>query len=134
MKKISHLLKLKNYITNTLEAAVEKDLTVFNEKLTYENETKYYDGVKLEVDNNYLVPIIKEGMVTYIGEKENYGNVIIIEGVDGISIWYGNMEKTTVKLYDYVDAGLYLGTTKDNYLFLVYQKDGQFLDYQTYLK
>ena len=117
-----------------LDKAVEKDLTVFNEKLTYDSESKYYDGVKLEVDNNYLVPTIKEGMVIYIGEKENYGNVIIIEGVDGIDIWYGNMEKTTVKLYDYVDAGTYLGTTKDNCLYLAYQKDGKFLDYEAYLK
>lgn len=117
-----------------LDKVVEKDLTVFNEKLSYDSETKYYDGVKLEVDNNYLVPIIKEGMIIYIGEKENYGNVIIIEGIDGVDIWYGNMEKTTVKLYDYVDAGTYLGTTKNNYLYLAYQKDGKFLDYQEYLK
>ena len=117
-----------------LDKVVEKDLTVFNEKLSYDSETKYYDGVKLEVDNNYLVPIIKEGMVIYIGEKENYGNVIIIEGIDGVDIWYGNMEKTTVKLYDYVDSGAYLGTTKSNYLYLAYQKDGKFLNYQEYLK
>lgn len=117
-----------------LDKTIEAELTVFNEKLTYENESKYYDGVKLTVDNNYLVPIIKEGMVIYIGEKENYGNVIIIEGIDGVDIWYGNMEKTTVKLYDYVTSGAYLGTVKDNQLYLVYQKDGKFLDYQAYLK
>ena len=117
-----------------LDKVVEKDLTVFDEKLTYDSESKYFDGVKLTVDNNYLVPIIKEGMVIYIGEKENYGNVIIIEGIDGIDIWYGNMEKSTVKLYDYVDSGNYLGTTKENTLYLAYQKDGKFLDYQTYLK
>ena len=73
-------------------------------------------------------------MVIYIGEKENYGNVIIIEGVDGIDIWYGNMETTTTKLYDYVNKNTYLGTTKDNILYLVYQKDGKFLDYKEYLK
>lgn len=117
-----------------LDKAIEKDLTVFNEKLTYDNQSKYYDGVKLEVENNYLVPIIKEGMVIFIGEKEKYGNVIIVEGVDGIDIWYGNMEKTTVKLYDYVDAGTYLGSTKNNYLYLAYQKDGNFLNYEDYLE
>ena len=117
-----------------LDKKIEDELTVFNEKLTYENESKYYDGVKLEVDYNYLVPVIEEGMVVYIGEKDNYGKVIIIEGVDGIDIWYGNMEKTTVKLYDYVNSGTYLGTIKNNYLLLAYQKDGKFLDYQSYLK
>ena len=107
---------------------------VFDEKLDYINDTIYHDGVKLEVDNNYLVPIIKEGMVVFIGEKEHYGNVIIIEGIDGIDIWYGNMETSSIKLYDYVESGAYLGTTKDNILYLVYSKDGKYLDYKEYLK
>lgn len=117
-----------------LDKKIEEEITVFNEELEYNGESIYHDGVKLDVDNNYLVPIIKEGMVIYIGEKENYGNVVIIEDVDGLDIWYGNMEKITVKLYDYVNAGSYLGTTKDNRLYLAYQKDGIFLDYKDYLK
>jgi len=117
-----------------LEKVTPEVTPVFNETLEYTTESIYYDGVKLEVINNYLVPIIEEGLVIYIGEKENYGNVIIIEGIDGIEIWYGNIETTSVKLYDYVEKGNYLGTTKDNYLYLSYSKDGEFLDYKEYLK
>jgi len=117
-----------------LEKVTPEVTPVFNETLEYTTESIYYDGVKLEVINNYLVPIIEEGLVIYIGEKENYGNVIIIEGIDGIEIWYGNIETTSVKLYDYVEKGNYLGTTKDNYLYLSYSKDGEFLDYKKYLK
>ena len=85
---------------------VESDIVqVFNEELEYKNDSIYYDGVKLEVIDKYLVPIIEEGMVIYIGEKENYGNVVIIEGINGIEIWYGNMETTTIELYDYVEKG-----------------------------
>ena len=73
-------------------------------------------------------------MVIFVGEKENYGNVVIIEGIDGIDIWYGNMETTTVKLYDYIEKNTYLGTTKENILYLIYQKDGKFLNYEEYLK
>ena len=80
------------------------------------------------------MPIIEEGLVVYVGEKENYGNVVIIEDLNGTSIWYGNMETSTVKLYDYVEKGNYLGTTKDNYLYLVYSKEGQFLNYKEHLK
>ena len=116
-----------------LDKVVKEELAVFNEELEYDNESIYHDGVKLEVKDNYLVPILEEGMVIYIGEKENYGNVVIIEGIDGISIWYGNMATTTVKLYDYVEKTNYLGTTKDNILYLAYQKDGTFLDYQEYI-
>lgn len=132
--------KVKNLYTKYLGGIiplekVSPEITpVFNEKLEYTNESIFYDGVKLEVMNNYLVPIIKEGMVVYIGEKENYGNVIIIEGIDGVEIWYGNIETTSVKLYDYVESGNYLGETKDNYLYLAYSKDGKFLNYKECLK
>lgn len=117
-----------------LDKKINNEVPVFNEKLTYSNLSIYHDGVKLEVSNGYLVPVQIEGMVTFIGEKENYGNVIIIEGLDGINIWYGNMEKSSVKLYDYVEAGSYLGTPKGNTLYLAYQKDGNFLDYKEYLE
>lgn len=117
-----------------LESVTEPIVPVFKEELVYSEETIYHDGVKLTVTNNYLVPILEEGMVIYIGEKDNYGNVVIIEGIDGIDIWYGNIEKTSVKLYDYVSKGSYLGTLKDNALYLAYQKDGKFQDYKQYLK
>lgn len=117
-----------------LDKVSNETTQVFNEKLEYTNDTIYYDGVKLEVIDNYLVPVIEEGMVVYIGEKENYGTVIIIEGVNGIDIWYGNMETTSIELYDYVEEGTYLGTTKDNNLYLVYSEDGKFLDYKEHLK
>ena len=133
-------IKIKNLYNKYLGGIVPLDkLTptvtpVFNEQLEYISETEYYDGVKLEVNNKYLVPTQEEGMVVYIGEKENYGNVVIIEGIDGIDIWYGFMESTTVKLYDYIDKNTYLGQTKDNYLFLAYSKEGNFLEYKDYLK
>ena len=117
-----------------LDKTINNVTPVFNESLAYNNISKYYDGVKLEVENNYLIPVITEGMIVFEGEKENYGNVIIIEGVDGISIWYGNIDKATAKLYDYVEKGTYLGTTKNNILYLAYQKDGQFLNYEDHLK
>lgn len=117
-----------------LDKVIDQEITVFNEELSYENVSKYHDGAKLEVNKNYLVPVLEEGMVIYIGEKENYGNVIIVEDINGLDIWYGNMETTTAKLYDYVNKSTYLGTTKDNILYLVYQKDGQFLNYEEYLK
>ena len=117
-----------------LDKVIDQEITVFNEELSYENVSKYHDGAKLEVNKNYLVPVLEEGMVIYIGEKENYGNVIIVEDINGLDIWYGNMETTTAKLYDYVNKSTYLGTTKDNILYLVYQKDGEFLNYEEYLK
>lgn len=137
-KNIS-FVKIKNFYNRYLGGIVPLDKIdnsvspVFKENLEYLDESIYYDGVKLEVSNNYLVPILSEGMVVYIGEKENYGNVVIIEGIDGIDIWYGNMEKVSVSLYDYVLEGDYLGTVEGNNLYLVYSSDGKFLDYREYL-
>lgn len=117
---------------DSLNKVVKNTTPVFNETLTYKSKSKYLDGVKLEVSTNYLVPIIKEGLVVFSGEKEGYGNVIIIQGVDDINIWYGNMSNTSVKLYDYVEKGSLLGEVSNNTLYLVYEKDGKFLDIEEY--
>jgi len=131
--------KIKNFYNKylggveALDSIVNNTKPVFNEILTYNNDSIYYDGVKLEVSTSYLVPVIEEGLVVFVGEKENYGNVIIIQGIDGVDIWYGNMSNTTVKLYDYVEKGILLGEVKDNILYLVYSKEDKFLNYREYL-
>lgn len=106
--------------------------SVFNEELNYESFITYKDGVMLNVDYNYIVPAINGGLVVYIGEKDNYGNVVIIEGDNDIDIWYGNMCNTMVKLYDTIDSGNYLGEVCDNKLYLVYTKKNEFLNYRNY--
>ena len=105
---------------------------VFNEQLVYNTKENYLDGVKLELDNN-LVPINESGIVVYIGEKEGYNNTIIIQRIDGVDEWYGGIINTDVKLYDYVEKGTLLGEV-DKYLYLVYKKDGNILNYEEYLK
>lgn len=106
---------------------------VFNEKLTFKVASKYYDGVNLEVSENLLVPVLESGMVVFIGEKENYGNTVIIEQIDGTDVWYGNVMNINLKLYDYVEKGSVLGNTKGNNLYLVFKKDGKTLDYTKYI-
>lgn len=112
---------------------VVKEETVFNEKLSYESRENYLDGVKLNIGSNYLVPINESGIVVFIGPKENYGNTVIIQRIDGIDEWYGNIENENVKLYDYVKKGSLLGEVNDT-LYLLYKKDGNILNYEEYLK
>ena len=112
---------------------VTKVEPVFNEKVTYKSTSKYLDGVKLEVDSIYPVPVNKSGVVVFIGEKEGYNNTVIIQRIDGIDEWYGNISNVNVKLYDYVKEGTILGDV-DHELYLVYKKDGNILDYKEYLK
>lgn len=106
---------------------------VFQEKLTYQQANRYLDGVKLKVSDNYMVPALESGIVIFMGEKEGYGNTIVIEQVDGIDVYYSNLLTDGIKLYDYVEKGKLLGEAQDNKLYLVFQKDGSFLDYQEYI-
>lgn len=111
----------------------EKDVSVFNEKITYKANSLYKDGVKLTVTDKYLVPILQSGIVVFMGEKENYGQTIIIQQVDGIDVWYSNIDASNINLYDYVEKGTLLGEAKGDYIYLVFQKDGKFLDYKEYI-
>lgn len=110
-----------------------KDATVFQETLRYKNASLYKDGCLLEVEESYLVPTLKNGMVVFIGDKENYPNTVILEQVDGVEVWYSNIHKLNVKMYDYVEAGSYLGEVIDSNLYLTFKKEGVALDYQEYI-
>lgn len=109
------------------------DVLVFNESLTYRNKEKYLDGVLLTVDDNYIVPSLTDGIVVYIGEKENYGNTIIIEDENNVNYWYSNINVLNINIYDYVKKGDYLGEVKDNKLIMLFQKKGKIEDYQKYI-
>ena len=117
----------------SLEKLVKEEKPVFNEKLSYEKKEKYKDGVKLKVSNNYLVPTLESGVVVFIGEKENYGNTIVVEQTDGIEVFYSNIKLNNIKLYDYLEKGELLGEVNDNTLYLVFEKEGKYLDYKEYI-
>lgn len=111
----------------------QKTNSVFKEEINYNKISPYLNGAKLEVNNNYLVPNQEAGIVVYIGKKEEYGNVVMIEGKRNIDIWYGNICNSQLKLYDYVELGNYIGETCNENLYLVYSKGNEFLNYQDYL-
>ena len=106
---------------------------VFNEKLSYNKKEKYLDGVNLYIDKNYLVHVNESGIVVFIGEKESYGNTVIIQRIDGVDEWYGNINNVNVELYDYVRKGSLLGEASNN-LYLVYKKDGNVLNYEEFFE
>ena len=109
------------------------DEKVFNEKISYNKSNVYKDGVVLSVDENYMVPTIESGIVVFIGEKEGYGNTVIIEQVNGIDVWYSNINTTNIKMYDYIEKGKLLGEVKGKKLYMVFSKDGKYLNYKDYI-
>ena len=114
----------------TFERNNKNTESVFNEKINFFKEEKYLNGVKLTVEENYLVPVIESGVIVYIGLKDNLGNTIIVEQVDGIETIYSNIDLLNYKLYDYVEKGELIGETINKNLILQFQKNGEYLDYK----
>lgn len=119
------------YLGNIIpfEDILKDDHTVFDEKLTYEKIANYKDGYELEVKKNYLVPIVTSGIVVFIGEKEGYGNTVIVQGIDEVDYWYSNVTNISCSLYDYVSKGNYLGTADGDKLYMTFKKGSDFLEY-----
>lgn len=128
--KVSNLYN--KYFGSIIEIPTYKDKMVFNEKINYDKCEKYLDGVKLTLGNNNIINVQESGMIVFIGEKENYGNVVIVQQINGIDMWYGNIDTVNVKLYDYVEKGTVLGEVSD-FIYLVYKKDGKVLNYEDYI-
>ncbi len=116
------------------EKVMKDDKTVFNEKIQYESITNYKDGYELTVNKNYLVPIINSGVVVFVGEKEGFGNTVIIQGIDEVDYWYGNVGNLSVGLYDYVSKGGYLGTAQGEKMYLQFRKGNEYLEYNGFIE
>ena len=106
---------------------------VFEETLTFHSSSSYLDGVKLVVEKNYLIPVLEDGLVIFVGEKDGYGRTVIIGQSNGIDVWYSNINNVAVSLYDYVSKGSLLGDCKDDYFYLVFKKNGQVLNYEEHI-
>ncbi len=76
---------------------------VMNGHLVYKSIESYKDGEVLSLSSNTLINNLTSGVVVFVGEKDDYGETVIIQGVDGVDIWYGNLTNVSVKLYDYVE-------------------------------
>ena len=106
--------------------------TVMSGKLVYKEIKDYQDGEVLTVSSKALVNSLASGVVVFLGEKDGYGNTVIIQGIDGVDIWYGNLENVSVTLYDYIEEGTVIGSIKDEFLYLVIKKDNEFIKYEDY--
>lgn len=106
---------------------------VSSERVRYKSIEEYMNGYKLTVDKNYVIKSINNGVITFIGNIEGLGKTIIINCDDGTNISYGALENISVNLYDYIDANTIIGSTVDNYLYLVFEKNKEYLSYEEYI-
>lgn len=127
--------KIKGWYEDLFGSVLPKEdnnKMVMNGHLMYKGIENYKDGEKLTLKNNTLINNLTSGIVVYIGEKEDYGNTVIIQGVDGVDIWYGNLTNVSVKLYDYLEKDKLIGETLDDTLYLVIKKDNEYIKYEDY--
>ena len=124
--------ELYNKYFGSITSIYPTEELVFNESIQYSNIDNYLNGKVLTVSNNYIVPSIGSGIIVYLGDKDNLGNTCIIQGVDGVDIWYSNIDISNLTLYDYVSKGDMLGTTLSDKLYLTLEKNNEFIDYETY--
>ncbi len=121
------------YIGGIFSSNDDEVTQVFSGTIPYTSLEPYYDGVRLKVSSGSVVESLLSGIIVSIGETEHYGNTIVVEQVDGVSVWYGNVDVSDVKLYDYVEKGQILGMSRSEDLYLVLMKDGAYLNYQDYV-
>ena len=105
--------------------------TVNRNIMTFSSSVAFHDGAKLEGVNTVLP--FKSGIVVYIGEREHYGNIIIIQGMNGIDYLYGNVTNINVKLFDYVSSDNIIANAIDYTLFIVFMKNGEVLDFEEFI-
>lgn len=100
----------------------------------FEKIENYGNGVTCKTAKGSTISALNSGILVFLGEKENYGNVAIVQGIDGVDVWYGNIENVNFSLYDYVEKNALLGSAKEENIYFVIQKDGQYLNYEEYKK
>jgi stage IV sporulation protein FA len=124
----------KNNLGNILPFKNEEVKEVFEEKIEYSKLEEYKNGVKLTTKDKYLVPNLNDGMIIFIGKKDDFGNTIVIQSSNEVEYWYSNLDNIDHNLYDYVNKGEYLGEVKNKTLYLNFYKKGEALDYKEYLQ
>ena len=106
--------------------------SVFNETLSYSHIEDYLNGSILSVSNNYLVPVIESVIIVYLGDKDSLKNTCIVQGVDGVDIWYSNIDISKLTLMDYVNKGEFLSTTLSDKLYLTLERGNEYIKYEDY--
>ncbi|MEK4668572.1 M23 family metallopeptidase [Niallia sp. FSL R7-0271] len=91
--------------------------------------------VAIETGIDTSVQALNEGTVTFIGEKEGFGNTVVIQHSDKSESWYGNLEEVDVNIYQSVKKGSKVGLASGygtnetlGLFYFAIKKDNDFID------
>lgn len=68
-------------------------------------------GIMIGTNRSLPVEVVKEGWVTFVGQKEGVGTVVVIDHGEGEEAWYGQLDDIQVEQYDWVEQGDMIGYT-----------------------
>ena len=126
----SYIKKIYNKYIGGLE---DNDTLVAN--VINDNDYEVVDGsYKFSISKDEGIEVMKPGIIVYNSLKDDLGNTIIVQGNDGIDIWYSNVSSNEYSLYDYVSSGDILGNSDSDYYLITIVKDGEKLKYEEYFK
>lgn len=128
--KINELYK-KYFGTLGPSIAPETSL-VFQNTSLYQSIEPWNDSYKVKLNTN-AVSFLESGIVVFSGEKENLGQTVIVQGVDGVDIWYSNLSSSNLTMYDYVEKGNILGTAIGDEIILTFVENGEYIGYEKYI-
>lgn len=106
---------------------------VFNEKLVYNSIEEIDEGVKLNINMNDTVTSFESGIVVFNGIKDNLGNTLIIEQIDGNEAWYINIDTSGIDIYDYIEKGSIIGNCLTDNVTIYFKNKGEIIDYKKYI-
>jgi stage IV sporulation protein FA len=66
-------------------------------------------GLMIETGEKSEVKVVKDGMVIFVGNRDDIGKTVIIDHPGGGQTWYGMLESVEVEYYDYVKTGTIVG-------------------------
>ena len=120
------------YFGEIVPETLNKTIPVFESGKSYSSIEQVENAYKLQLNSNTF-SFLESGVVVFLGEKENLGKTIIVQGIDGVDIWYSNIENHNITLYDYVEKNNMIGEFKDNSAILTFMENGNYTGYEKYL-
>ena len=95
-------------------------------------EREYVDGTyKIKYGVDAPIYVLAPGIIVFDGTKDGLSNTVIVQGNDGVDIWYSGVSLNEYGLYDYVSEGDVLGGSILEYGFVSIVKDGKLKKIET---
>lgn len=118
-------------IFGSVAPSISNEEFVFNDSLVVLNSESLTDYELLSIDSS-IITALEGGIIVYIGEKDEFGYTVIVQGNDGYDVWYGNISNTSLTLYDYISSGELIGEVNASELYLKIQNNDGILTYEEY--